>query len=58
MKVRGGKRETKDSLSKKVKNNKNEAVFKTKDERTSLINWRLDKNNLSENDLDRIMAYS
>jgi len=57
MKARGGKKEIKDNLHKKGKNIKDKAALKINDKEKSL-DWKFDKKNISEHDLDRILAYS
>jgi len=55
MKITAEKRETKNSLPKKRSIVSYETAFKTRDDRSAL-KLRFDKNNISEDDLDRIMA--
>jgi len=57
MKTTSEKRETKNKLPKKRSNVNYEVIFKTQDYRSTL-KLRFDKNNISEDDLDRIMACS
>jgi len=57
MKTTAGKRETKNNLPKKRSNVSYETAFKNQDNRNAL-KLRFDKNNISEDDLDRIMACS